>query len=543
MANRRDMFRYCRQPREHLCISEKTWANLIQTYSKTRLGELIFFFSILPSSCSGRPNQQSMWIKLPFGFKDWDALKLPRRCAKYVSSERQSFPRLLVSRSHEELTMPRRAQLLEVVQSFLVMGINYWCMFKAPKSFSSVFAVWHVKKIGGLFFWGGGGPFDGTLNAWFIAKCHVGQKNVGPACPKLGLKHGVWMFVLFFVEWRSCFSLASRMIGPKPWNSAFANPTFQRNFGLKILKTTTKECDKDDEDFRIAIHISQVENHCCSRSSSPRVLTVFVRWSYTKMFVAHCSLFVFNCQFLSWCPGWCVALYVSWTTMAVACCDVSKKDCRTTLCFHHLFIHCGSVKMWTFRSRKKMVNCKRWMWPQPVLLSRRSDRNWTIRWIRWGSWKEIEDLRANVLHLEAFIVCRPGPPEVEDHLMNPWCVENGICHQVIVLTRNMMISWSFYQWISRSPKFRQIHVEFCVNHVPKRSHHIFKNIFLGDGSATFNCKHPETTCVYRKIAGFLGEMVRWQRMIHIFGWVGSCLTHGSDLRWFSSLINHISQFF
>ena len=311
------------------------------------------------------------------------------------------------------------------------------------------------------------------------------------------------------------------------------------------MKTTTKECDKDDEDFRIAIHISQVENHCCSRSSSPRVLTVFVRWSYTKMFVAHCSLFVFNYQFLSWCPGWCVALYVSWTTMAVACCDVSKKDCRTTLCFHHLFIHCGSVKMWTFRSRKKMVNCKRWMWPQPVLLSRRSDRNWTIRWIRWGSWKEIEDLRANVLHLEAFIVCRPGPPEVEDHLMNPWCVENGICHQVIVLTRNMMISWSLYQWISRSPKFRQIHVEFCVNHVPKRSHHIFKNIFLGDGSATFNIQKQHVF-----IEKSQDSWVRWCDDNAWFIFLGELdlvwpmeVTYGGSRRWltmFPIFLRHLS---
>ena len=244
-------------------------------------------------------------------------------------------------------------------------------------------------------------------------------------------------------------------------------------------------------------------------------------------------------------PGWCVALYVSWTTMAVACCDVSKKDCRTTLCFHHLFIHCGSVKMWTFRSRKKMVNCKRWMWPQPVLLSRRSDRNWTIRWIRWGSWKEIEDLRANVLHLEAFIVCRPGPPEVEDHLMNPWCVENGICHQVIVLTRNMMISWSLYQWISRSPKFRQIHVEFCVNHVPKRSHHIFKNIFLGDGSATFNIQKQHVF-----IEKSQDSWVRWCDDNAWFIFLGELdlvwpmeVTYGGSRRWltmFPIFLRHLS---
>ena len=134
---------------------------------KNKTWRTYFSFSILPSSCSGRPTQQSMWIKLLFGFKDWDALKLPRRCAKYVSSERQSFPRLLVSRSHEELTMPRRAQLLEVVQSFLVMGIDYWCMFKALKSFSSVFAVWHVKKIGGLFFFWRWWPI------WWHTKCVV----------------------------------------------------------------------------------------------------------------------------------------------------------------------------------------------------------------------------------------------------------------------------------------------------------------------------------------------------------------------------------
>ena len=40
--------------------------------------------------------------------------------------------------------------------------------------------------------------------------------------------------------------------------------------------------------------------------------------------------------------------------------------------------------------------------------------------------------------------------------LNPWCVENGIC--LPPSSRNMVISWSFHQWISRSPSFRQTYV-------------------------------------------------------------------------------------
>ena len=154
------------------------------------------------------------------------------------------------------------------------------------------------KKIGGLFFFWRWWPI------WWHTKCVVhcevprGSEKCWSRMSKVGFETwGLDVCPFFHRMTKLFFPSISHDWTENHEVSAFANHTFQRNFGLEILKTTTKECDKDDEDFRIAIHISQVENHCCSRSSSPRVLTVFVRWSYTKMFVAHCSLFVFNYQF------------------------------------------------------------------------------------------------------------------------------------------------------------------------------------------------------------------------------------------------------
>ena len=200
-------------------------------------------------------------------------------------------------------------------------------------------------------------------------------------------------------------------------------------------------------------------------------------WRIAAMFDRFCFS-----QFFTWCP-WCMALYVSWITMVGACCDVSKKDCTT--CSHHRCIcgHCGSVKMWNFRWRRRMVNCKPWMYPQPQpVLSR--DGNW-IR----GS-PEIE-VRAKVL-LEAFIVCRPGPVEA-DHWIHGVLKMGYAYHQVVV-------TWLY--------------------------HGHFTNEFQGDGSATVSYEHLETTFVDKKnppTFGWDGAMTGAYE--HLQFWVGSCLTH------------------